>query len=710
MAPGGTPAVTPGLLAPAGPTTPIWTGSSSTRSSAAGSARAHRGRLGAGLVDVPPVPYRDPLGAIMIDPEVAEHRRFCGTCGELVGQSAGGRPGRTEGFCGKCGAEYSFTPKLVKGDLVAGQYEVLGCLAHGGLGWVYLARDRNVSDRWVVLKGLLDTSDSDALAAAGSERRFLAQVEHPAIVKIHNFVEHPNPRTGELAGYIVMEYVGGVALNHLRAEPGADGKPKPMPLARALAYILEILPALGYLHGIGLLYCDFKPDNVFQIEEHLKLIDLGAVRRGDDPDSASYKTDGYCAPELESEGPTVASDMFTVGRALAVLTFNFDFTSTYRYDLPDAVPVLEANESFHRLLLRATAEEPAERFTSAAEMAEQITGVLREVLAAEDNRPRPAQSTVFSAEREVFGCETRTWPAPLDPAVVAAALPVPVVVPTDPAAGFLATNSITDPWRLADALRNAGLSTVETAFALVRAKIDVRDVTGALDDVTALAWTAVDPWRITWYQGLAALTGRDFTHARTCFEEIYRRFPGEAAPKLALAAVAECLGDYPAARRYYEPVWRTDHTYVSAAFGLARARLAQGDRAGAVTVVESVPTTSSHHTAARLAAVRARVFELANAPVTEQDLVAAGAALATIDLDSERQTHLSIEVLGAALAFARHNYRPTSGTVLGHQLRERDLRRGLERHYRTLARLARTKDDRAWFVECANEVRPVTWM
>jgi serine/threonine-protein kinase PknG len=37
--------------------------------------------------------------------------------------------------------------------LVAGQYEVLGCLAFGGLGWIYLARDRNVSDRWVVLKG-----------------------------------------------------------------------------------------------------------------------------------------------------------------------------------------------------------------------------------------------------------------------------------------------------------------------------------------------------------------------------------------------------------------------------------------------------------------------------------------------------------------------------------------------------------------------------
>ena len=77
------------------------------------------------------------------------------------------------------------------GDLVAGQYEVLGCLAHGGLGWIYLAKDHNVSDRWVVLKGLLNTGDADAMAAAVAERQFLAQVEHPNIVRIYNFVQQP---------------------------------------------------------------------------------------------------------------------------------------------------------------------------------------------------------------------------------------------------------------------------------------------------------------------------------------------------------------------------------------------------------------------------------------------------------------------------------------------------------------------------------------
>ena len=64
------------------------------------------------------------------------------------------------------------------------------------------------------------------------------------------------------------------------------------------AYALEGLRALGYLHGLGLLYCDFKPDNVIQSEEQLKLIDLGGVRRADDASSAIYGTVGYQAPEI----------------------------------------------------------------------------------------------------------------------------------------------------------------------------------------------------------------------------------------------------------------------------------------------------------------------------------------------------------------------------------------------------------------------------
>src|SRR5690606_37940557 len=232
--------------------------------------------------------------------------------------------GRTEGFCPHDGTRFSFTPKLKPGTVVAGQYVVRGCLAHGGLGWIYLATDLNVDNRWVVLKGLLDSGDAHAVAAAVAERRFLAQVDHPNIVTIYNFVQHPDEE-GTPVGYIVMEYVGGSSLKQLmeqRRRP--DRTLDPMPVPRAIAYVREMLPALGYLHERGLAYCDLKPENVIQYDRRLKLIDLRAVIRFDDLTSDVFGTIGYQAPEIgaedvEDNGPSVASDIHTVGRTLAVL-------------------------------------------------------------------------------------------------------------------------------------------------------------------------------------------------------------------------------------------------------------------------------------------------------------------------------------------------------------------------------------------------------
>ncbi|WP_240044371.1 serine/threonine protein kinase [Nocardioides albidus] len=269
-------------------------GTTSTRRTRTGSQRMRSARIGAGLTVVPPAPPVDAAKAIMANPQVPEDKRSCSKCGNPVGRSIDGQPGRSEGFCPNCGQQFSFTPKLQQGDLVAGQYEVAGALAHGGLGWIYLARDRNVSNRWVVLKGLLNSGDPDALAAAIAEQQFLAQVEHPLIVEIYNFVTH------EGAGYIVMEYVGGKSLKQILKQrmTANNGVYDPLPVDQALAYILELLPAFQYLHDLGLVYCDFKPDNMIQVGDAMKLIDLGGVRRVDDEESAIYGTVGYQAPEV----------------------------------------------------------------------------------------------------------------------------------------------------------------------------------------------------------------------------------------------------------------------------------------------------------------------------------------------------------------------------------------------------------------------------
>ncbi|MFE2146420.1 serine/threonine protein kinase, partial [Streptomyces sp. NPDC059456] len=383
------------------------TRSVSVRSSGSAAGPSGRSRLGAGLVNIPEVPRPDPAAAVLENPEVPERKRFCSRsdCGAPVGRSRGDRPGRTEGFCTKCGHPYSFVPKLRAGEVVHGQYEVAGCLAHGGLGWVYLAVDRAVSDRWVVLKGLLDTGDQDAMAAAISERRFLAEIEHSNIVRIYNFVEHLDQRTGSLDGYIVMEYVGGKSLKEIANERRRpDGRRDPLPVEQACAYGIEALEALGHLHSRNLLYCDFKVDNAIQQQDQLKLIDMGAVRRMDDDESAIYGTVGYQAPEVAELGPSVASDLYTVARTLAVLTFDFQgYTNVFVDSLPDPehIEVFGRYESFYRLLVRATDPDPDRRFSSAQEMADQLTGVLREVVALQTGRPRPQLSTLFGPEIRV---------------------------------------------------------------------------------------------------------------------------------------------------------------------------------------------------------------------------------------------------------------------------------------------------------------------
>ncbi|MGI5166314.1 tetratricopeptide repeat protein [Spirillospora sp. CA-253888] len=709
-------------------------GSGSGGSDSTGSAR--RGMLGAGLVEIPPVPSRDPATAVMDKPEVPENRRFCSRCDEPVGRGRDGKPGRTEGFCRNCGHPFSFTPKLHPGDLVGGQYQVLGCLAHGGLGWVYLARDKNVSDRWVVLKGLLDTGDADSLAAAAAEQAFLAEVEHPNIVKIYNFVRHGG------SGYIVMEYVGGESLKDILLQRRKDGgEHAALPLGQVIAYGLEVLRALGYLHGVGLLYCDFKPDNAIQSEEQLKLIDLGGVRRAFDVNSPIFGTPGYQAPEISERGPSVCSDLYTVGRTLAVLSFPFKgYTGRHVRSLPPRaeVPLLLRHESYYRLLRRACHPDPARRFQSAAEMAEQLTGVLREVLSTDDGLPRPAPSVLFGPEQHAAGTDVVPVQAGgasgdaangaaggtangaagaavlplLAPAAAAAALPVPLVYASDPAAGFLGGLTARDPGDLAAALDAAPINSPEVRLASARARIELGDLDPAARLLDEYEADHPEDWRIDWYRGVHALAGGRAEQAAAIFEELYDLMPGETAPKLALAFCHELRGDAGQADHFYELVWRTDPTHVSAAFGLARVRLASGDRAAAGRELDAVPRISSHYVPAQLGAVATAVRGRRPEELNAALLADAGRRLQSLRLDNERYARFAAEVLEAALAWLRAGApggrAAGDGDVLGVPLREEKLRRKLEGNYRQLAKLAVSPAERHTLVKRANAVRPRT--
>ena len=702
-APTGTSPIMTSSTGTTGTTTTGTTGSTGTGSTRTGTGRSStRRRIGAGLVSVPLVARREPATAIQANPDVAEDKRFCASCGEKVGRSRGGKPGRPDGFCPSCGQKYSFTPKLHPGDLIAGQYLVAGCLAHGGLGWIYLAKDRNVSDRWVVLKGLLDSGDAAAAAVAVAEQRFLAEVEHPNIVKIYNFVEHDG------ASYIVMEYVGGPSLKDLlkSRREAAGGRPDPLPCAQALAYVLEILPAFSYLHENNLFFCDFKPDNVIQTPEQLKLIDLGAVVRGGDATADIYGTVGFQAPEVATTGPSVESDLYTIARTLAVLSTDFrGYQSTFANSLPPRgeIEIYTRFESYYRLLKRATADDPSQRFHSADDFAEQLLGVLREVLAA-DGDPHPAPSRLFSVEMRP-DLTTADWRS----------LPFPLPDSDDPAAAFLAAVTATDPAALLPLLDTAPTRTVEIELRAVRALLDVAASAAQPEFSTARvrldAAVAMDPdnWRCRWFAGVLALALDSPVEAVAAFDDVFSALPGELAPKLALATAAERAGDLTRADGYYDAVSMTDPAFTTACAGLARCRTVSGDRRAAVAAYSRIPHTSVGHTAGQVGAIRALVAPGASL----DDLQQASQLLADVRLAAAEAAQLRVDLLNQVLTAVREG-RDLPAGLIGTgtgpptpAAAERQVRTELESAYRALGRDA-DGPDKIRLIDEANAIRPRT--
>ena len=715
----------PSIAAPVAPST-------STRIPGAGTATAKSRRtitttarttsarqgIGAGLVAVPPTPVGDPSGAVMTDEEIAgvlgvvpEDERFCSSCGRPVGRGEDGEAGRVKGFCGSCRTRFDFVtnePSLRPGELVAGQYQILGPLAHGGMGWIYLGRDKAVSDRWVVLKGLLNEADPDAVLAAVAERQFLAQIDHANIVNIYNFVTHRG------AGYIVMEMVGGESLNSKlkRRRESNGGVANPLPPQEAIAYILGILPAFGYLHEAGLVYNDLKPANVMAVGDDVKLIDVGAVMRIDDHQAAIFGTQGFQAPEVATMGPSVASDLYTVGRTLAVLMIRFVFhDGAYLYALPgrDEEPLFAQWESLHRFLLRACAFHPDDRFQSAGEMAEQLTGVLREIVAITQGRAQAYTSHNFEGDQlsnllmasaEAYDVSVADWRV----------LPSSRVNEEHPAAPFLMSLPEQDPARSVELLQAALQSNrveaspevvLHRARELVQISQDPRPSLAEVEQ--ANPWE----WRVQWYRAIHNLQLGQAVEAAEGFSRVWTELPGESAPKLAVALAAELAGEYERAAEVYDLVISSDASYVSAAFGLARCQYQAGNSQAVVEAFNRVPPSSAAHYDAQVASARALVAGGPSGKPSVAELQAASATIERLQLDAAERAALSADVYERALAGVLDgSIAVDSSTMLGQQLNERDLRLGLEQTYRAQARLAATDADRIALIDKANHVRP----
>jgi serine/threonine-protein kinase PknG len=174
---------------------------------------------------------------------------------------------------------------------------------------------------------------------------------------------------------------------------------------------------------------------------------------------------------------------------------------------------------------------------------------------------------------------------------------------------------------------------------------------------------------------------------------------------------AESAGEVDEAAAWYDIVSSTDPAYTTAAFGLARCRLAAGDRPGALAAYERVAESSSSYVHAQVARIRCLIDWNDSREPELSDVVTAAAAVETLALDGEYQTRLTSEVLRAALELIMEGKVDEDGDRLlaGYPMNERELRLGVEHSYRNLARHATTTIARIQLVDAANDVRPRTW-
>lgn len=268
-------------------------------------------------------------------------------------------------------------------------FETVRLLGSGGMGAVYLVRDRFL-DRLVALKVLLAEE-----ATAEHRERFLreartsARLEHPHIIDVY--------RADETDGVVwfSMRYINGESLGDRLRERG------PMSVSETVRVLREVSWGLAYAHARGVVHRDIKPDNILLDRESGRavLTDFGIAR---DAEQASALTMHghvlgsvhYMSPE-QASGETVdgRSDLYALGcvayHALAGRPpYDGSAQSVLVAHVTRPLPVLDEAvpglpPALVRIVERCLAKEPAARFQTADTLAAELDSVLEQVTAAE---------------------------------------------------------------------------------------------------------------------------------------------------------------------------------------------------------------------------------------------------------------------------------------------------------------------------------------
>jgi eukaryotic-like serine/threonine-protein kinase len=263
--------------------------------------------------------------------------------------------------------------------LFDGRYRIVRKLGSGGMANVYLAEDEELGRR-VAIKILNDryANDDAFIERFRREAKSAASLSHPNIVSIYD--------RGEAEGtyYIAMEVIEGRSLKELLMARG------PLPIVDALHYARQILEALRFAHRHGIIHRDIKPHNCLVGEQGLKVTDFGIARYGPSQMTEAGSIMGtaqYLSPEQARGAPvTASSDLYSVGIVLyEMLTGRVPFTGDSAIEIamkhlndwpkPPSKMRPEIPEDIDRIVLRALAKAPEDRYQSAEEFIEDLERV-----------------------------------------------------------------------------------------------------------------------------------------------------------------------------------------------------------------------------------------------------------------------------------------------------------------------------------------------
>jgi serine/threonine-protein kinase len=280
---------------------------------------------------------------------------------------------------------------FVPGSRIAEKYVVERMIGEGGLGIVVAARHIHL-DQMVAIKYLRPKSLASKIVADRfvREARLAAKIRSEHVVHVYDVGTLPDG-----APYMVMEYLAGTDLGRQLSASG------PLPVERAVDYILQACEGLAEAHVAGIVHRDIKPDNLFIAtsaggKSILKLLDFGISKLSSKRSESSrpeelteagdkFGTPVYMSPEqlLASRDVDARTDVWSMGVVFfELLTGRLPFDGDSLPELCAAiltknpVPLLEARpylpEHLEKIVAQCLAKEVEQRYQNVAELAQEL--------------------------------------------------------------------------------------------------------------------------------------------------------------------------------------------------------------------------------------------------------------------------------------------------------------------------------------------------